>query len=138
MIGEKIKQSRKDNLLDQHYQNLIIITKTKQLFLRNNLSLRDLSNEVGMSVNEVREILNEKLEVTFFKFISGYKVNEAKQLLTNTREDQFSISTIAAKSGFNTNASFGTIFKQHTNMSPEEYRIKYFTIESDTSVSCKD
>mgnify|MGYP001077994383 CR=1 FL=1 len=134
-MSKEIKPTLKDKVLDQQCQDLKIATKTKRLFLRHNLSLRDLSSEAGITVTEIKKVLKEGLKVTFFDFISGYKINEAKQLLTNIREDQFSISAIAAQSGFNTNDSFVTIFKQHTNMSPEEYRIKYFIIEPDSSAS---
>jgi AraC-like DNA-binding protein len=133
MLRKKIKHAQKDNVLDQYSQDLKIVTKTKQLFLRPNLSLRELSNAVGIPVDAVKQVLREKLQLTFFEFISEYKVNKAKILLTNTREDQCPISTISAQSGFNTQDSFEAIFKQHTNMSPEEYRIKYFRIEHDPS-----
>ena len=134
-MRKEIKPVLRDDILDQHCQDLKIVTKTKQLFLRPNLNLRDLSNAVGIPVEEVKKVLSDRLQVTFFEFITGYKVNEAKQLLTNIREDQFSIKTVAIQSGFNTTDSFVTIFKKHTNMSPEEYRIKYFTIKPDSSVS---
>ena len=133
MLRKKIKHALKDNVLDQYSRDLIIGTKTKQLFLRPKLSLRELSNEVGIPVDEVKKIFSERLQLTFFEFISEYKINEAKQLLINIREDQFSITTIAAQSGFNTHSSFEIIFKQHTNMSPEEFRIKYFIIDPDSS-----
>ena len=132
-MRKEITLTLKDDILDQHCQDLKSVTKTKKLFLKHNLSLIDLSNETGIPVDEVKKIFNERLQLTFFEFISGYKINEAKQLLINIREDQFSITTIAAQSGFNTHSSFETIFKQHTNMSPEKFRIKYFIIEPDSS-----
>ena len=135
MLKKDIKPTLTDKVLDQHYQNLKIATKAKRLFLRPKLSLHDLSDEVGLSLDELQNVLSAKRHLTFYEFISEYKVNEAKQLLTNIREDQFSIKTVAIQSGFNTTDSFVTIFKKHTNMSPEEYRIKYFTIKPDSSVS---
>ena len=137
-MRQEIKPILKGEVLDQHCQNLRVVMETKQLFLRPNLSLRDLSNEAGIQVDEVKKVLSERLQLSFFEFISEYKVNEAKRLLTNIREDQFSISAIATQSGFNTKDSFSILFKQHTNMSPEEYRIKYFRIDPDSSVSYED
>ena len=128
----------KGDILDRHCENLKSVTKTKKLFLKHNLSLVDLSNETGIPVDEVKKIFSERLQLTFFEFISEYKVNKAKELLTNIREDQFSMSVIATQSGFNTKDSFSTIFNKHTNMSPEEYRIKYFKIDPDSSVSYED
>ena len=137
-MSKKIKLGLKDDVLDQHCQDLNILMNTKQLFLRSNLSLEDLSNEAGIQVDEVKKVLSERLQLSFFEFISEYKINEAKHLLTNIREDQFSMSVIATQSGFNTKDSFSTIFKQHTNISPEEYRIKYYRIDPDSSVSYED
>ena len=138
MIRKEIKTTLTDEVLNQHCQNLRIAMETKQLFLRPNLSLRDLSNEAGIQVDEVKKVLSERLQLTFFEFISEYKINEAKHLLTNIREDQFSMSVIATQSGFNTKDSFSIIFNKHTNMSPEDYRIKYFKIDPDSSVSYED
>ena len=138
MIRKKIKTTLTDEVLNQHCQNLQIAMETKQLFLRPNLSLGDLSKETRIPVDQVNKVLSNKLQLTFFEFISKYKVNEAKKLLANIREDQFSISTISSQSGFNTIDSFSIIFKQYTNMSPEEYRIKYFIIEPDSSISNKN
>ena len=137
-MRQEIKPILEDEVLDQHCQNLRVAMETKQLFLRPNLSLRDLSNEAGIQVDEVKKVLSERLQLSFFEFICEYKINEAKRLLTNIREDQFSISAIAIQSGFNTKDSFSTIFKQHTNISPEEYRIKFYKILPDSSVSNED
>ena len=119
--------------LDKYHQELESVIKSKSLYLRPNLCLDDLSDETGISIEYVKQVLSEKLNLSFFEFISEYKINEAKRLLTNIREDQFSISAIAIQSGFNTKDSFLTIFEEHTKMSPKEYRIKYFTIDHDSS-----
>ena len=138
MKKKEIITNLTDEVLNQYCQNIRIVMKTKKLFLRPNLSLRDLSNEAGIPIDDIAKVLSTKLQLTFFEFISEYKINEAKQLLATIREDQFSISSIADQSGFNTIDSFTIIFKQYTNISPEEYRIKYFKIESDASASYTD
>ena len=62
---------------------------------------------------------------------SEYKISEAKRLLAKIDNKNFSITNIAIKSGFNTDDSFVTLFKKHTKMTPENYRIKYFNLKSD-------
>ena len=124
--------------LDQNYQKLDSIIKTKSLYLRTNLCLHDLSIETSMHIENINQVLSEKLNSTFFEFISKYKIVEAKRLLTKINDDHFSISKIAIESGFNTDDSFITLFEKHTNMSPENYRIKYFNINTDTKKIVKD
>ena len=127
-----------NEVLDQYHQELESVIKTKSLYLRSKLCLYDLSIETSIPIKHVKQVLSEKLHLTFFEFISEYKIAEAKHLLTKINEDHFSISNVAIKSGFNTDESFITLFKKHTNMSPEKYRIKYFNIDPDSNNPVKD
>ena len=119
--------------LDQYYQKLESIIKSKSLYLRPKLCLDDLSIETSIPVKYVKQVLSEKLNLTFFEFISKYKIRRAKRLLTKIDDDHFSISHVAIESGFKTDDSFVTIFKKYTNMSPENFRIKYFNINPDSN-----
>jgi len=100
--------------------------------------LDDLYIETGIPVEYVKQVLSEKLNLTFFEFISKYKIVEAKRLLTKINSDHFSISKIAIESGFNTDDSFVILFKKYTNMSPENYRIKYFNLNPDSNITIQD
>ena len=119
--------------LNQYHKELESVMETKSLYLRPKLCLDDLSIETGIPAEHVKQILNEKLHLTFFEFISKYKIAEAKRLLTKINDDHFSISNVAIESGFNSDESFVILFKKHTNMSPENYRIKYFNIDPDSN-----
>ena len=127
-----------NKVLDQYHQEIESVIQTKSLYLRPTLCLDDLSIETGIPIEYVKQVLSEKLHLTFFEFISKYKIAEAKRLLTKINNDHFSISNIAIESGFSTDESFIALFKKHTNMSPEKYRIKYFNIDSDSNSPIKD
>ena len=127
-----------NEVLDQYHQELESVIKTKSLYLRSKLCLDDLSIETGIPAEHVKQVLNEKLHLTFFEFISKYKIRRAKRLLTKIDDDHFSISNVALESGFNTDESFIILFKKHTNMSPENYRIKYFNIDPDSNSPVKE
>ncbi len=126
-----------NEVLDEFHQKLESVIKSKSLYLRPNLCLDDLSDETGISVEYVKQVLSEKLNVSFFEFISEYKVRRAKRLLTKIDDDHFSISNVAIESGFRTDESFVTLFKKQTHMSPEKYRIKYFYIDPDSTSSVR-
>ena len=122
-----------NEVLDEFHQELDSVIKSKSLYLRPNLCLDDLSDETGISVEYVKQVLSEKMNLSFFEFISEYKVRRAKRLLTKIDDDHFSISNVAIESGFRTDESFVTLFKKKTHMSPEKYRIKYFNIDPDST-----
>ena len=119
--------------LDKYHQELESAIKSKSLYLRPNLCLEDLSDETGISIEYVKQVLSEKLNLSFFEFISKYKIRRAKRLLTKIDDDYFSISNVAIESGFKTDESFVVLFKKHTHMSPENYRIKYINIDPDSN-----
>ena len=127
-----------NEILDQYHQEIEFVLITKSLYLKPNLCLDDLSIETGIPTEYVKQVLSEKLNSTFFEFISKYKISRAKRLLTKIDDDHFSISNVAIESGFNTDESFVALFKKHTNMSPENYRIKYFNIDPDSNNPVKD
>ena len=138
MIEKSKKLILSNEALNQYHQKLESVMKSKSLYLRPKLCLDDLSIETGISIKYVKQVLSEKLNSTFFEFISKYKIVEAKRLLTTINDDHFSISKIAIESGFNTDDSFVILFKKHTNMSPENYRIKYFNIDPDSNIPIQD
>ena len=122
-----------DEVLNQYHEKLEFVIKSKSLYLKPKLCLDDLSIETGIPVKNVKQVISEKLNLTFFEFISKYKIRRAKRLLTKIDDDHFSISNVAIESGFNTDESFSALFKKQTNMSPENYRIKYFNIDPDSN-----
>ena len=138
MIHKEKNLILSNEVLDQYHQKLESVIKSKSLYLRPKLCLDDLSIETGIPIKYVEQVLSEKLNATFFEFISKYKIIRAKRLLTKIDDNHFSISNIAIESGFNTDDSFVALFKKHTNMSPENYRIKYFNIDPDSNNPVKD
>ena len=140
-----MKPSHKDRncflsnkMLNQYHKKLGFAMKTKSLYLRPYLCLEDLSNETGIPVEYVKQVFSEKLNLSFFEYVLKYKIDQAKRLLTKINDDHFSISKIATESGFNTDDSFVILFKKHTNMSPENYRIKYFNLNPDSNIPIQD
>ena len=138
MIHKEKNLILSNEVLDQYHQKIESIIKSKSLYLRPKLCLDDLSIETGIPIKYVKQVLSEKLNSTFFEFISKYKIRRAKRLLIKIDDDHFSISNVAIESGFNTDDSFVALFKKHTNMSPENYRIKYFIIDPDSNNPVKD
>ena len=138
MIHKEKNAILSNEVLDKYHQELEAVIKSKSLYLRPNLCLDDLSNETGISIEYVKQVLSEKLNLSFFEFISEYKVRKAKRLLTKIDDDHFSISNVAIESGFKTDESFVALFKKQTRMSPAKYRMKYFNIDPDSNNPVED
>ena len=101
-------------------------------YLNNQLSLPQLADKLGVSVNYLSQIINEQLGQNFFDFINHYRINQAKVLLQDANHKKTNILTIANDAGFNSKSSFYTAFKKHTGMTPGEYR-KHNIVSSQNS-----
>ena len=67
----------------------------------------------------VSQTLSQQLGTTFFDFINGARIDDAKQMLVDTDE---SVLDIALTIGFNSRSSFYKAFKQFTGVTPSQYR----------------
>jgi AraC-like DNA-binding protein/glucose uptake protein GlcU len=107
---------------EKEKQVLIRVMEEHQPYLNNNYTLRELAETVGLSLNEVSEIINAGFGCNFNEFINRYRVEEMKKRLLDPRNDHLSILAIAFDSGFNSKATFNRIFKQFTGTSPSQFK----------------
>jgi AraC-like DNA-binding protein len=90
-------------------------------YLEGDLVLPQLAEQLGISPNYLSQIINEQLNVNFYDFVNGYRVNEAKQRIRVAKKAP-NILGIALDSGFNSKSAFYTAFKKATSMTPTQYR----------------
>ncbi len=94
----------------------------KKLYRDSALTLQSLSEITGVSVHHASQVINEQLGQNFFEFVNGYRIEEAKRLLADNQRSNETVLSIAFEVGFNTKASFNSIFKKYTSKTPSEYR----------------
>lgn len=97
---------------------------TRKPYLNSSLRLNDLAQQLNLSRNHTSQIINEHFDASFFYFINTYRVEEAKKLLVSHSE--FNISDVIYSSGFNNRVSFYKAFKNHTGITPTQYRMDTF------------
>lgn len=98
--------------------------REQRLFLDPNLSLQKLSRQVGAAPHLISQTLNERLGSTFFDYVAGWRIDEAKRLILT---DESSILTIAMEAGFNSKSTFYKAFKITTGMTPSDWRLARYT-----------
>lgn len=96
------------------------IMELEKAFADEDFSLKTLSRDLGITPQQLSQILNEKLEKNFNTFLNEYRINEARKLLIE--EPARSINSIANAVGFNSNTSFTLAFTKHEGISPSKYR----------------
>jgi AraC-like DNA-binding protein len=100
--------------------NLAELVKQHQLHLDPDISMRKISALLGITSHQLSELLNVHMETSFYEYFNLLRHEAAKTLITN--QNALSINDIAYQSGFNNRNSFYKVFKEHTGMTPSNYR----------------
>jgi len=103
-------------------QRLTQIMQHKKPYLESEITINDLAGQLDTSVHKLSQVINEKHNRNFFDFINNYRINDVKQLLSNSELVDSKIESIAYDCGFNSKSSFYAIFKKHTSLTPTKYR----------------
>lgn len=98
---------------------LDLAMKEKQLFLKSNLTLEELAEELDTPKAHLSKILNQYIHKKFYDFVADYRIEYAIGLM---KEIHLSLEGIAKESGFNSISSFNKHFKRVTGSTPSEYR----------------
>jgi len=92
-----------------------------KLFLNSQLSLKELSIAIGFPLNQVSAAINYGSNRNFRDLVNKYRIEEVKKRFANPENKRYSLTGIAFDCGFNSEASFYRIFRQHTGYSPKNY-----------------
>lgn len=83
------------------------------------LSLEEVAKQAHVSPYYLSHLFREKLGVTFVEYVTGVKIETAKNYLAHTR---LPISAIAEKLGYDDPGYFGKVFRRISGMTPNQYR----------------
>ncbi|NND52517.1 MAG: helix-turn-helix transcriptional regulator [Flavobacteriaceae bacterium] len=101
--------------------NVDKIKKAKQLIINNMAeppSLQEISNEIGLSISNLKDGFKHIYGKSVFNFLFDYKMEYArKQLLSNT----YNVSEISDMVGYSTASHFITAFKKKYGTTPKQY-----------------
>ncbi|RPJ26103.1 MAG: helix-turn-helix domain-containing protein [Chloroflexi bacterium] len=83
------------------------------------LSREELARHVGLNSDYLTYCFRKELGMTPIAYLNRYRINQAKQLLT---ERQMSITEVGMAVGFSDSGYFSRVFRKEVGMSPEAYR----------------
>jgi AraC-like DNA-binding protein len=98
------------------------LLKEDKYFLNSNVSLTNLSKLLNEKHHNVSQVINEKLNMTFYELIANYRIEEAKKILKTKKGKQITIEQISEMVGYNSKSTFNTTFKKITGSTPSSFR----------------
>lgn len=104
----------------QLYQKICKIMEEQRLYMQAEMNREKLASILGTNYKYVADAIREcSDDKTVNQFINGYRIRYAAQLLAG---DEYDITTIIYKAGFNNRSNFNKLFREYYQVSPGEYR----------------
>lgn len=94
---------------------------TQKPYLDPELSLKKLAGLMGVSTNNLSQVINSEKSKNFFDYINSFRIKELMNKLNSDENRQFTILSLAMDSGFNSKSAFNASFKKLTGLTPSEY-----------------
>lgn len=92
-----------------------------KIFLRKNLKISELAEEVHQNEKMVSRAINHFSSGNFNSMINNFRVEKAEEMISSGEFEHYTIEAIADESGFANKVSFYHAFKGRFGMSPKEY-----------------
>lgn len=112
LSAEEMQQAQK---LDRWMQE-------KAPFLRSDLTLKGLAQDLDMAPRALSRLIHRHTRCHFADFINGYRVDAAQQELLSNEDSSRTILDIAYAVGFNSKSSFNSAFKRKTDLTPSQFK----------------
>lgn len=106
---------------EQLRQRLVEQTQIHRPHLDPNISLGKLASLIEVTTHQLSELLNIHMQVSFYDYLNHLRHEESIKLLQN-RQQNYSITDIAYRSGYNNRNSFYKVFKEKTGQTPTQFK----------------
>ena len=102
-----------------------LIERAKNYFFQNlhrEIVIGNIAHEIGVNTSYLSDLFHKVEGVTIQHYIQKEKIRLAENML---RYSEYAVKEIANYLSFCSQSYFGQVFKEHTGMSPMQYRKKY-------------
>jgi len=105
----------------EYLSKLESVFASKKLFLKKDLVIRDISDETGISVHHLSNLINSELNLHFQDYVNLKRIIYFKDKINDPEWKDLSLEGMAWGSGFKSRTTCFRAFIKHTGKSPSEY-----------------
>ena len=114
----KVNLNKEEGLL----QKLNTLMEKEKVYRQPDLKLADLAEQLNAPQHVISQLINNRLQVSFFELLNKYRIEDFKILLRDPKYSNYTILGLANEVGYNSKSSFNTAFKKHTGMTPSQFK----------------
>jgi AraC-like DNA-binding protein len=115
------KSSLRGDDLQKLIQAMEDLMEHEKLYLRPELSLAEVSQELQVPKHHLTQAMNIELGKNFYAYINELRVKKFMEMVVDPRYKDYTFLAIAYECGFNSKSTFNSVFKRITNFTPSEY-----------------
>ncbi|XDD49372.1 helix-turn-helix domain-containing protein [Leptospira sp. WS92.C1] len=120
LVKAKYSRTRLRGLeIDSILSDLERMMKFEKIYQNEDVSLGYVAERLSLTTHQLSELINQRLNKSFFAWLNQYRIEEAKQLLIQTDK---TVLEIAMEVGFNNRSSFNEAFLKFTETTPIDYK----------------
>jgi AraC-like DNA-binding protein len=108
-----------------HVSALTALMEVEKVYIDPDLKLQNLAERMGVSPRTLSTVINGHFGCTFFEYVNGYRLQEAKQLLLSPEGQKRPVLDIMYEVGFNSKATFNALFKKAVGLTPTQFRRRF-------------
>ncbi len=112
----------------KEFERLEFILSSEQLYLNPELDLFTLSQKTKIAPRKLSELIKHHSQKNFKKYINNWRINYAKDLLSSSNSDLYTIEAIAYESGFQSKSTFYVAFNDEFDQTPSDFRQRQIDI----------
>jgi AraC-like DNA-binding protein len=108
-----------EDSFDEYLDKLNRYIEREQPYLDYDITLQELSDRLGISTRNLSHVINKHFKKNYYGFINQYRLQHAMEHL---KTSEGSIKEIMYDSGFSNKATFYSLFKKETGLTPVQFR----------------
>jgi AraC-like DNA-binding protein len=129
---QQLKQKVPEDKISEIARKVVEAMEREKLYQEPELTLQQLSSKLEFPYYLVSQAINEGMKKSFYDVINGYRIEEAKRLLLDPKNINYTVLSVGFEAGFNSKTTFNTVFKKFTGLTPTEYRDKQKQLQAIT------
>ena len=94
----------------------------KKIYLDPTLKVNQVAKELGIGYDTLNQLLKDTQKGNFNQMVNGFRIEHAKNLLSDTGQEHLTIEGVALSSGFGSKQQFYNTFQQFVGIKPNEFR----------------
>jgi AraC-like DNA-binding protein len=112
------------NITDDLIFKLNKLMVNEKMFLNPQIKQAEVAKKLNTNTAYLSRIINDQLSSNFSDYINRFRINEAKKMILNNRQNNFTFEGIAQSVGFRSKSAFNLAFKKFTGKTPSQFAVE--------------